>query len=450
MLNFLMSKFKRNAARKSTMTTCLPSVVMAPIPHKVREFGVEARRAGRAWEAAFNGPIHTWRDHEVESRMFGVTVRLSRMKDPVTRELFSTNLLFYLTERQMSGMQNVYDLARSTSFTRIRGPRHVVPCCTQRPGRLWYDANPEGVIMEDVRQTPITLPGGNPGFFVTGQGYRGKVMLPNGKFIHDVGVYGGYLDPLSAVRQLELHHLFGGIEFRDHLSGTIEDEYLTELGPNVWVSGIIGNAVDEIHIESYKNSVMLPPPPPPARKILVGARSMSETKLLCYFETTSADGLGGYKLGGFIDGLPHAIGDEVWERVVRVGLGSNFIDCPELEGYVGVIHVVLEKNNPALPDTIDVDYPDIEEQYEGWMVLLRYSDEGKPYIAACARALTPDDVPNCYHGLGELFDSKRVAFPISLYRDDGTLEVGYGWGDRALFLAEFDYDVVVRELSPRH
>jgi len=420
---------------------------MTPIQHTVHEFGIEARKPGKAWEAAFNGPIHTWEDHETRSPRYGVTVRLSRMKDPVTRELFSTNLLFYLTGSQMTGIQNVYDLARSTAFTRIRGPRHTVTCCPERPGRLWYDANPEGVIMEDVRQAPITLPGGNPGFFVTGQGYRGKVMLPNGKFIHDVGVYGGYLDPQAGVRQLELYHLFGGIEFRNHLSGTIEDEYLTELGPNCWVSGIIGNAVDEIHIESYKNSVMLPSPP--TRTILVGARSMSETKLLCYFETTAADGLSGYKLGGFIDGLPHAIGDRTWDQVVRVGLGSNFLECPELEGHIGVIHVVLEKNNPHMPETMDPDYPDIEEQYEGWMVLLRYNSEGKPYIASCARALTPDDVPACYNGLGELFDSKRVAFPISVFRNGDTIEVGYGWGDRALFLAEFNYNILVRELAPK-
>lgn len=430
------------------MTTLIPSVVMAPIEHKVHEFGIEARRPGSAWEAAFNGPIHTWTNPDTVERMYGVTVRLARLKDPVTRELFSTNLLFYLTPSQMHGVQNVYDLARSNLFTRIRGPRAAVPCCPERPGRLWYDANPEGVIMEDVRQTPITLPDGNPGYFVTGQGYRGKVMLPNGKFIHDVGVYGGYFDPLSGARQLELRHLFGGIEFRDSLSGTIEDEYLTELAPDVWVSGIIGNAVDEIHIESYKNSVMLPYPP--VRKTFVGARSMSETKLLYYFETTAADGLSGYKLGGFIDGLPHAIGDEAWERVVRVGLGSNFVDCPELEGYIGAIHVVLEKNNPALPDTIDTQYPDIEEQYEGWLILLRYHEDGRPYVAACVRALTPDDVPLCYRGLGELFDSKRVAFPISLFRSGNNLEAGYGWGDRALFLAQFDYDLVVRKLAPSH
>jgi hypothetical protein len=421
---------------------------MPPIQHRVHEFGIEARRPGSAWEAAFNGPIHSWHGHDTEERTYGVTVRLARLKDPVTRELYSTNLLFYLKPAQMSGIQNVYDLARTTPFTRIRGPRQAAPCCPERPGRLWYDANPEGVIMEDVRQTPITLPGGNPGYFVTGQGYRGKVMLPNGKFIHDVGVYGGYFDPLSGISQLELHHLFGGIEFRDHLSGTIEDEYLTELGPDVWVSGIIGNAVDEIHIESYKNSVMLPHPP--VRKTLVGARSMSETKLLYYFETTAADGLSSYKLGGFIDGLPHAIGEQTWERVVRVGLGSNFVECPELEGYIGVIHVVLEKNNPAMPDTMDEQYPDIEEQYEGWLVLLRYTEDAKPIIASCARALTPDDIPHCYHGLGELFDTKRVAFPISVYRNGDTLEVGYGWGDRALFLAQFDYDVVLRELTPRH
>jgi len=111
---------------------------------------------------------------------------------------------------------------------------------------------------------------------------------------------------------------------------------------------------------------------------------------------------------------------------------------------------VLEKNNPEIPDTMDPDYPEIEEQYEGWAVLLRYNADGKPYIAACVRALTPDDVPHCYRGLGELFDSKRVAFPISIFRNGGNIEVGYGWGDRALFLAEFEYDLLVRELTPKH
>ena len=53
----------------------------------------------------------------------------------------------------------------------------------------------------------------------------------------------------------------------------------------------------------------------------------------------------------------------------------------------------------------------------------------------------------CYDGAGELFDTKRVAFPISLYRADDALHVAYGWGDRALFLAEFDYHTVVRQLE---
>ena len=38
-------------------------------------------------------------------------------------------------------------------------------------------------------------------------------MFPDGRFIHDVGVYGGYLDPQERPGQLELQHLFGGIEF---------------------------------------------------------------------------------------------------------------------------------------------------------------------------------------------------------------------------------------------
>ena len=415
------------------------------LPHTVREFGVEARKTGRAWEAAFNGPIQSWTDPETGRVTYGVTVRLSRIKDSFTRELYSTNLLFYFPEEEMSGMHNVYDMARQFPFTRLRGPRTPVPHCPPRTGNLWYDANPEGVIMEDVRLAPATLPDGRPGYFVTGQGYRGKVMLPSGLFIHDVGVYGGYLDPSDRPGQLELQHLFGGIEFGAQKTGDQADLFLTELGENIWVKGIVGNGVEELHVESYKNSVRLPSPEP--SRTLIGARSMSETKLLPYFESADPSSLSGYDLCGFIDDLPHAIGLELWERVVRVGLGSNFVDCPELGGYLGLIHVVLERNEPAYPETIDLEYPDIEEQYEGWMVWLDFDAEGRPAFKACLRAITPDDVPRCYQGLGELFDTKRVAFPISLYRHADTLKAGYGWGDRALFQAEFDYQTVVRRLS---
>ena len=420
-------------------------LVMEPIPHSVHEFGIEARRPGRAWETAFNGPVQTWTDAKTGQRFYGATVRLARLKDPVTRELYSTNLLFYLTPEQMHGMHNVYDIAREIPFTRIRGPRTPVPHCPHRAGMLWYDPNPEGVIMEDVRQAAVTLPSGRPGFFVTGQGYRGKVMLPDGEFIHDVGVYGGYLDPSEQPGQLELKHLFGGIEFGVHPTGSLDDAYLTELGDGIWVKGIIGNATDELHVESFKNSVRLPAPNP--RTTLIGARSMSETKLLYYFESVAEGGLSGYRLAGFIDGLPSAIGERVWERVHRVGLGSNFLECPELDGWLGVIHVVLDKNNPAHPETMDAQYPDIEEQYEGWAVLLRFDEEGRPVIHSCVRALTPNDIPRCYEGAGELFDSKRVAFPISVFREGDTLQVGYGWGDRALFLAEFHYHTVVSQLA---
>ncbi len=429
----------------SNTATIESPLVHESLPHGVHEFGVEARRAGRAWESAFNGPIQTWTDAETGRPRYGVTVRLARLKDPVTRELYSTNLLFYFTPEQMHGMHNIYDMARDIPFTRIRGPRTPVPHCPPRVGKLWYDPNPEGVIMEDVREAPVTLPSGRPGFFVTGQGYRGKVMLPGGEFIHDVGVYGGYLDPQERPAQLELKHLFGGIEFGAHPDGTEQDAFLTELGEGVWVRGIVGNTVDELHVTSFKNSVLLPPPP--SGRTLIGARSMSETKLLYYFESAAPDGLGGYRLAGFIDGLPSAIGERTWGHVHRVGLGSNFVPCPELDGWLGVIHVVLEKNDPACPETMDSLYPDIEEQYEGWAVLLRFDAEGRPVIHACVRALTPDDVPMCYDGLGELFETKRVAFPISLYRADDALEVAYGWGDRALFQAEFDYGTVVRALE---
>ena len=417
---------------------------LSVLPHTVREFGVEARKAGKAWEAAFNGPIQAFTDPDTWQNTYAVTVRLSRLKDPVSRELYSTNLLFYLSPDQMSGMHNVYDMARQFPFTRIRGPRKPVPHCPQRDGKLWYDANPEGVIMEDVRLTPATLPDGRAGFFVTGQGYRGKVMLPSGLFIHDVGVYGGYLDPVERPGQLELQHLFGGIEFVTQKSGSVEDMFLQELGEGVWAKGIIGNTVDEVHVESYKNSVRLPSP---NGKTLIGARSMSETKLLPYFASESPDGLCGYGLCGFIDCLPHAIGFDIWDRVQRVGLGSNFVDCPELGGFIGLIHVVLEKNNPDHPETLDPAYPEIEEQYEGWLVWLDFTAEGAPTVKSCLRAITPDDVPACYHGAGELFDTKRVAFPISLYRSGDCLEAGYGWGDRALFQAEFDYATVLQRLA---
>jgi hypothetical protein len=422
-----------------------PSLVdLHVLPHTVHEFGVEARKPGKAWEAAFNGPIQSWADAETGQTTYGVTVRLSRIKDPFTRELYSTNILFYLPESEMEGMHNVYEMARRFAFTRIRGPRTPVPQCPPRAGKLWYDANPEGVIMEDVRQAPVTLPDGRAGFFVTGQGYRGKVVLPGGEFIHDVGVYGGYLDPQERPGQIELQHLFGGVEFVPGKTGTQEDLFLTELGEDVWVKGIIGNAVDELHVESYKNSVRLP-----CRcngKVLIGARSMSETKLLPYFESADASGLHGYGLSGFVDGLPPAIGPQVWERVHRVGLGSNFIPSPELGGHIGLIHVVLERNNPAYPETRDAAYPEIEEQYEGWMVWLDFDENGVPRVKSCLRAITPDDVPRCYQGAGELFDTKRVAFPISLYRNGDRLHVGYGWGDRALFQAEFDYHTVIRQL----
>ena len=417
---------------------------LPPLPHTVREFGVEARKPGKSWEAAFNGPIQSWTEPDGR-RTYGVTVRLSRLKDPVTRELYSTNILFYLPEDAMTGMHNIYDMAQQFPFTRIRGPRTPVPHCPPRPGKLWYDANPEGVIMEDVRLAPATLPDGRPGFFATGQGYRGKVVLPDGLFIHDVGVYGGYLDPDERPGQLELTHLFGGIEFGAQKTGGQEDLFLTELGENIYVKGIVGNVTQELHVESYKNSVRLPSPHP--ETALIGARSMSETKLLPYFESRDPACLRGYHLRGFVDGLPGAIGTEVWERVVRVGLGSNFIACPELGGYVGLIHVVLERNEAAHPETHDPQHPNIEEQYEGWMVWLDFDDDGQPAFKACRRAITPDDVPRCYEGQGELFDTKRVAFPISLYRSGDTLEAAYGWGDRALFQAEFDYRTVVRQLA---
>lgn len=419
-------------------------LVSHPIKHSVIDFGVEAYRPGSAWVSAFNGPIHKCCNPNTGEEMYCVTVRLSRLKDEETKELYSTNLMFYMHPSQMAGIQNIYTLARTTPFTRIRGPLEASPFCKQRPGQIWYDPNPEGVIMEDIRQAPVMLKEGRPGLFVTGQGYRGKVMLPNGKFIHDVGVYGAYLDLENPPAQLELKYLFGGIEFRNSLTGTMEDTFLTEICECTWVKGIIGNAVDEIHVESYKNSVLLPSPGD--GKTLIGARSMSETKLLYYFETSDNTRLCEYRLGGFIEGVSHSLGDELWNRVKRIGLGSNFIPCPELDGYLGIIHIVLEKNNPIYPDTMEYAYPDIEEQYEGWFIILKFDDNQTPHITACRRALTPDDIPESYKGAGELFDTKRVAFPVSLYRDGDCVYVGYGWGDRALFLSEYEYDTVISEL----
>jgi len=419
--------------------------VMEVIPHTVHEFGVEARKAGKAWEAAFNGPIQSFDDPHTGQVTYAVTVRLSRMKDPVTRELYSTNLLFYLTPDEMAGMHNVYDMARQFPFTRIRGPRTRVPLCPPRDGRLWYDANPEGVIMEDLRLTPTTLPEGRPGFFVTGQGYRGKVTSPDGRFIHDVGVYGGYLNPSARPGQLELQHLFGGIEFAPYRPGGEENPLLTELGEDIWVKGIGEGTLGMPQIESYKNSVKLPCLD--CCRTLIGARSMSETKQIAWFESQSADGLSDFRLGGVIDGLHRALGLQVWDRVHRVGLGSNFVDCPELGGFIGLIHVVLEKNNPAFPETLDPAHPGITEQYEGWLVWLDFNESGVPIIKACVRAITPDDVPQGYQGAGELFDTKRVAFPMSLYRRGDALQAGYGWGDRALFQAEFDYRTVTAQLT---
>ena len=389
--------------------------------------------------------MQTWTDPETGQTLYGVTVRLARLKDPITHELYSTNLLFYFTEEQMHGMHNIYDMARSIPFTRIRGPRTPVPHCPPREGKLWYDPNPEGVIMEDVRQAPVTLPDGRPGFFVTGQGYRGKVMLPDGEFIHDVGVYGGYLDPHSPPAQLELTHLFGGIEFGARHDGSLARRLPRRTGRRHLGQGHRRRPERRTARRVLKNSVRLPSPHP--GKTLIGARSMSETKLLYYFESNAPGGLSGYRMCGFIDGLPSALGDPVWGRVHRVGLGSNFLECPELDGWLGIIHVVLEKNNPRYPETADPLYPDIEEQYEGWAVLMRFDAQGNPVIHSCVRALTPDDIPVCYDGAGELFDTKRVAFPISLYRAADALHVAYGWGDRALFLAEFDYATVVRQLE---
>ena len=163
-----------NAVPENLSSDYTDDRVMDVIPHTVHEFGVEARKAGKAWEAAFNGPIQSFTDPHTWQNTYAVTVRLSRLKDPVSRELYSTNLLFYLSPDQMSGMHNVYDMARQFAFTRIRGPRKPVPHCPPRDGKLWYDANPEGVIMEDVRLTPATLPDGRRRLFRHRTGIPGQ------------------------------------------------------------------------------------------------------------------------------------------------------------------------------------------------------------------------------------------------------------------------------------
>src|SRR4051794_29718027 len=113
------------------------SLLHEPIPHSVAGFGLEARKPNGAWVSAFNGPIHFWRDPETLEELYCVTARISRMKDPVTRELYSTNLMFYMRPEEMHSVHNIYDLARTTLFTRIRGPRQRIPDCVERPGQLW-------------------------------------------------------------------------------------------------------------------------------------------------------------------------------------------------------------------------------------------------------------------------------------------------------------------------
>lgn len=358
------------------------------ITHHVREFGVEARREGKAWELAFNGPIQPI---DSSGTAYGVVVRLARIKNPVTRELFSTNLLFFMPTPQMCGMHNVYDLVHEFPFARITAARD------ERPRPDDYAPNPEGVIMEDIRIAPV-----GDLWWVTGQGYRGKILIGD-RFVHDVGVYGALVDPKSPAPRIVLQPLFGG--------------------------GSVG---------SYKNSVLLPSP---GGERWIGARSMFHTKNLHYFGEES----GGWALRGEIEGLPDCMPGNVWEDVHRVGLGSNFLPCPELGGHIGLVHVVTDKNNPAKPRTADAAHPGIEEQYEGWVVLLRVED-GRPVIRAAARALTPDSRPSCYLGKGELFDNKRVAFPISLYACADDLHVGYGWGDRALFQAIYKRQEVIDRL----
>ena len=58
--------------------------------------------------------------------------------------------------------------------------------------------------------------------------------------------------------------------------------------------------------------------------------------------------------------------------------------------------------------------------------------------------MTDDDKPCAWHHCAGSIPRGRL--PISLYRVGSRLRVGYGWGDRALFQAEFDYHTVIRQL----
>ena len=58
-----------------TVTTSSPPSLtsLGVLPHTVREFGVEARKPGKAWEAAFNGPIQSWADAKT-GEIYGVHI----------------------------------------------------------------------------------------------------------------------------------------------------------------------------------------------------------------------------------------------------------------------------------------------------------------------------------------------------------------------------------------
>lgn len=422
---------------------------MEQVPHTVREFGVEARRDHGAWELAFNGPTHQWYCPVLGENRASITVRLSRIKDHDTLELMSVNLVFFCSQAWMSGVRNVYDFAREVPFTVLDAPPALIPegAGTPNDSGWWYEANPEGVILEDVRQTPITLPNGNPGWFVTGQGYRGKLHIGPDDFLHDVGVYGGFLDLTEFTPRLTLGHLFGGLRFlniKQAEEAAAECQSVHMLSEHLFVTGAVKEETGHVRIQSFKNSVLLPRPK--SGNSLIGARSMSETKSLTYF--TSGSPLTGYTQAGKIEGLEESFPEDLWARVRRVGLGSNFLSCPELGGYVGMVHVVFDVNHPEHPRTHDHHHPRVNEAYEGWAVLLRYDSQDAPHVHAVSRVCTADDRPTCYEGRTELFKTKRVAFPMSLYRSGlSNLRVGYGWGDRALFEVEFKYDDLVKSLS---
>lgn len=421
------------------------------IPHTVTGFGISAQKDGEPFELAFNGPVQRWTNKNNKEDKYGVAVRLARIKDNITKELYSKNIFFYCKIDFLDTIHNIYDFIDHiphTVFTTLHSlDDYAIIDFSEIHTKMKYHANEESVILEDLRFEPIVLPNGNDGWFVTGQGYRGKLELPTGALIHDVGVYGNYIDPEEMQENCVLHHLFGGLKFYDseNVKPYINDADVMKINANFWIKGLMIGEDNNIIVQSCKNSVLLPR----MRENVfhIGARTMTETKKLYYFRSEEENPFANYHLQGEILGLENCFTKDIWKSVRRIGLGSNFIRIDELDGFLGFAHVVLSKNDDEFLFTKDSRYPKVKEQYEGWAILLKYIDE-KPVITVAKRAITPDDFPEKYVGLGELFEDKRVAFPTSLYKTkEGNFYVAYGWGDRAIFSAEFKYDEIISALK---